>query len=170
MAFEEPWRACFELAWESFHDGTFPIGAVVTDETGAIVSRGRNMIFSKERRIGQLAGSFVAHAEIDALAGVTGGLSRHALYTSMEPCLMCAGAARLAMVGVVRFAASDPLWAGNKKLVDLSATVARHWPNYEGPFPGPLELVQPVANDVLHAGTGGRVHVLRDGRVSTASS
>jgi hypothetical protein len=37
-------RACLELAWQALLAGTAPIGAVVTDATGAIISTGRNAV------------------------------------------------------------------------------------------------------------------------------
>src|SRR5205823_5355576 len=40
-----PWREAFRLAWEAFGAGTIPIGAVVVDEKGTVVARGRNRVF-----------------------------------------------------------------------------------------------------------------------------
>ena len=37
-----PWQACLEGAWQAYCAGSLPIGAVVTDAAGAILSRGRN--------------------------------------------------------------------------------------------------------------------------------
>lgn len=42
---EEPWRACFEGAWDAFVAGTIPVGAAVVAPGGAVVARGRNRIF-----------------------------------------------------------------------------------------------------------------------------
>lgn len=41
---ERPWQVAFEMAWESYKNGTIPIGAVITDVEGNIVSKGRNRI------------------------------------------------------------------------------------------------------------------------------
>jgi tRNA(Arg) A34 adenosine deaminase TadA len=115
-----PWRECFELAWEAFRAGTIPVGAVVADESGAIVARGRNHIFDEEAPAGQLANTFIAHAELNALAGLPprpsqdgrAAYGRHALYTTLEPCALCVGAAVMVMVGEVRYASSDHYGGG----------------------------------------------------------
>jgi len=41
---EKPWQACFELGWTSFKKGSFPIGAVIVDETGEIIAKGRSLL------------------------------------------------------------------------------------------------------------------------------
>jgi tRNA(adenine34) deaminase len=82
-------RRALELAAEAGTAGDVPVGAVVTDASGAIVAEGRN-----ER---ELTGDPTAHAEVLALrraAEVTGSwnLEEHTLVVTLEPCLMCAGA------------------------------------------------------------------------------
>jgi tRNA(adenine34) deaminase len=81
-----------------------PIGAVIV-RGGAVLARARN------RRVH--SGDPTGHAEILALreAGERLGswrLSACALYVTLEPCLMCAGAIVLARVPLVIFAAPDP--------------------------------------------------------------
>src|ERR687884_703605 len=100
-----PWRACFELAWEALQGGSVPVGAVVVDEGGRIVSWGRSRSQELDGPPGQLRGTHLAHAEINALAGLPGGrYPRHTLYTSLEPCLVCSAAAVHSHVGTVHFA------------------------------------------------------------------
>jgi hypothetical protein len=41
------WQACLELAWEAYCDDCIPIGAVVTDEGGVVLSRGRNRVYPR---------------------------------------------------------------------------------------------------------------------------
>jgi hypothetical protein len=48
----EPWRACAEEAWEAYRRGSLPIGAVVTDALGNVLSRGRNRIHERWGRPG----------------------------------------------------------------------------------------------------------------------
>ncbi|HEX9435765.1 MAG TPA: nucleoside deaminase [Candidatus Limnocylindria bacterium] len=84
------------------HDDV-PIGAVVVREN-AIVGRGRN------RR--EADHDPTAHAEILALREAAAALGRWrlqdcALYVTVEPCAMCAGAAILARVPLVVFAAPE---------------------------------------------------------------
>ncbi len=85
--------------------GDVPVGAVVVDAGGAVLGRGRN---ARERD-----GDPTAHAEVLALraAADTRGnwrLSGTTLVVTLEPCVMCAGAAVLARVDRVVYAAADP--------------------------------------------------------------
>lgn len=79
-------RAAYEQAVESYNEGGLPIGAVMV-EKGAIVATGRN------RRVQQR--DPIAHAEMDCLRNA-GRRPRYAgvtLYTTLSPCMMCAGTA-----------------------------------------------------------------------------
>ena len=92
------------LAAEAGTAGDVPVGAVVMDASGAIISEGRN-----ER---ELTGDPTAHAEVLALrraAEVTGSwnLEGHTLVVTLEPCLMCAGALLQARISRVVFGSWD---------------------------------------------------------------
>ncbi len=95
-----------EEAERAGQEGTYPIGALVVSPDGRILSRGRNQVYS--------AGDYTAHAEVDALRKSGGALmtlsyrGKCTLYTTMEPCLMCAGALLLANIARVVWAADDP--------------------------------------------------------------
>ena len=121
---DDAWRASFELGWEAWRDGTIPIGAVVTDPGGAVVAAGRNRIFSTDAPAGQVAGSWLAHAEVNALLQLPAEVRHdgYAITTTTEPCLLCAGAIIMSLRGrvVVRYAAADPI-AGGMDVVALSA-------------------------------------------------
>ena len=109
------WQATYELAWEAWRAGTIPIGAVVTDQKGTVIARGRNRIFDPDRPSGQLAGSWVAHAEVNALLQLQAGhYEDFAVTSTTEPCLMCAGAITMSLRGrvVVRYAVDDPIAGG----------------------------------------------------------
>ena len=144
-ALEGAWQECFELAWEAFRAGTIPVGAVVADSTGAIVTRGRNRIFEDSAPPGQLAGTYLAHAELNALAGLpsqpvrhgSGPYDRHTLYTTLEPCAMCLGAALMMMIGEVRFASRDHYGGGTALRLENPHT-ARLPLALDGPLDGPL--------------------------------
>jgi hypothetical protein len=41
-------------------------------------------------------------------------------------------------VGIVRFAARDPLWSGLEELPGINAQTARRWPERIGPTTGPI--------------------------------
>src|ERR1700760_1360370 len=85
--------------------GDVPVGAIVIDDTGTIVGRGRN------RR--EADGDPTAHAEVVALrdaARTVGGwrLDGLTLVVTLEPCTMCAGAITAARLGRLVYGAADP--------------------------------------------------------------
>lgn len=81
-----------------------PVGAVVTDASGAVIGEGRN------RR--ELDHDPTAHAEIVALRAAAASLGSWnlegcTLVVTLEPCLMCAGALLQARVSRLVFGAWD---------------------------------------------------------------
>ena len=95
--------------------GDVPVGAVVVRD-GRVVGRGRN------RR--EVDADPTAHAEILALREAARDLGRWrlsdcALYVTIEPCVMCAGAAILARVALVVFAAPEEKTGAVRSTVDL---------------------------------------------------
>jgi tRNA(Arg) A34 adenosine deaminase TadA len=109
---DEPWRVSLELAWEAYLADTIPVGSVVAGPDGGIVARGRNRIFDPPGR--GLAGSRLAHAEVDALVKlpVTDRYRDHVLYSTLEPCLLCVAATLHATVGRIEYATADPFGGG----------------------------------------------------------
>ena len=82
-----------------------PVGAVVVDPGGTVIGRGHNV---REER-----GDPTGHAEVVALrdAATTMGhwrLDGCTLVVTLEPCVMCAGAAMAARLERVVFGAWDP--------------------------------------------------------------
>jgi len=142
---EPPWREAFELAWEAYGAETIPVGAVVTDGAGVILARGRNRIFSESAPPPQIFGSRVAHAEINALVQLT--LERRffdcTLWTTLEPCAQCIGAAWLSTIGRVAFAATD-VYGGASRMIEREierADSARSFPMaVDGPLEGPIAI------------------------------
>jgi tRNA(adenine34) deaminase len=100
-------REAIRLAEQAERCGNLPIGAVIV-LGGEIIAQGRNSIW-------QPALELTRQAEMEALRGVPQQLwskSRHmTLYTTLEPCLMCAGAILLHHLGRLVFGSSDP-WGG----------------------------------------------------------
>lgn len=95
--------------------GDVPVGCVLIRE-GAIVGRGRN------RR--EADRDPTAHAEILALRDAARHLGRWhlddcALYVTVEPCAMCAGAAILARIPLVVFGAPEEKTGAVGSTVDL---------------------------------------------------
>ena len=100
----EDWmRQALDLARQAMTEGEVPVGCVIVKD-GAVVGRGRN------RR--ETARTALGHAEIEAIADACanlGGwrLAGCALYVTLEPCPMCAGAIVNARIPVVCYGARD---------------------------------------------------------------
>jgi tRNA(adenine34) deaminase len=82
-----------------------PVGAVVLDEAGTILARGRN------RR--ETDRDPTAHAEIVAIRQAAAALGSWrltglTLVVTLEPCTMCAGAVTAARLGRLVYGAEDP--------------------------------------------------------------
>src|ERR1700731_4001460 len=109
----DPWQIAFQEAWESFRSGSAGVGAVVTNGENAVVVTGRSRVFDEPDGIVPLAGIWMAHAEMNALA-LLGRDARegHTLYTTFEPCVMCASTIRIYRIPKVLYAAADPVWDG----------------------------------------------------------
>lgn len=104
-SFESAMRAALAEAEAAMATGDVPVGAVILDDAGATIARGRN------RR--EADGDPTAHAELVAIraaARATGGwrLEGLTLVVTLEPCTMCAGAITAARLGRLVFGAADP--------------------------------------------------------------
>jgi tRNA(adenine34) deaminase len=129
------WRACVELAWEAYRAGSLPIGAVVADAEGKVLSRGRNRIHERFGADGHLFGHKLAHAELNALVTLDNdGCDpvQCTLYTTTEPCPLCVGALRMSDVGEVRYAAREP-WGGSAAMFETVPYLKRGDVSVEGP-------------------------------------
>lgn len=129
-------QAALELARHAYDDGEVPVGAVVVDETGAIIGTGRNRVES--------SADVTAHAEMEALRGSgfcdatnrgwrRGGCT---LYTTLEPCAMCCAAASLARIKRIVYAAPDLRLGACGTFIDLTAE------------PHPFHMIDEVASGV----------------------
>ena len=120
------WRAAMEEAWAAYSAGTVPVGAVLVDPDGAIVARGRNRIFDTAVA-GQIGGSRLAHAEVNALLGLAGSPvdpRSLALYTTAEPCPLCMGAIVMANVREIHYAAREPSQEASRSSTRLPTCAA----------------------------------------------
>ena len=104
-SFAPAMRAALAEAEAAVATGDVPVGAVILDDAGTIVARGRN------RR--EADGDPTAHAELDAIkaaARAAGGwrLDGLTLVVTLEPCTMCAGAITSARLSRLVFGAADP--------------------------------------------------------------
>jgi tRNA(Arg) A34 adenosine deaminase TadA len=155
------WDRALELAWEAFRGGTTPVGAVVIDAAGKIVAEGRGRRYEKTGPPGQLANAHVAHAELNALAGLAPErhYQDHALLTTLEPCGMCHGAAIQACVGRMAFAAADP-YAGTGTLVFPTIQAQRHPLTVVGPLDGTRGRLAELLHIVYLLQRPARPHVI----------
>lgn len=128
----EPWQIAFQEAWESFRSGSAGVGAVVTNGNDAVVATGRSRVFDEPDGTAPLAGTWMAHAEMNALA-ILGHNARegHTLYTTFEPCVMCAATVRIYRIPKVLYAAADPVWDGMHDLFSQLEPIARGLPERE---------------------------------------
>lgn len=127
-------RRALELAWESACAGSLGVGAVVSQADGAEVATGRNRLFEHDPGDDVLAGSSLAHAELNVLAKLPIGHHEDdelVLHTTLQPCIQCLAAIRLSPVRRVRMLAPDPIMRGVERIEGVNAFVARRWPQIE---------------------------------------
>jgi tRNA(adenine34) deaminase len=105
------WQIAIDQAWESWVAGSAGVGAVLVDESGSVIAKGRNR--TTEQSATHLSGTMMAHAEMDVLSQVPFGTRlRGTLFTTFEPCLMCAATIAFYKVPAVHYAAADPYFEG----------------------------------------------------------
>nr|WP_237536853.1 nucleoside deaminase [Streptomyces sp. SID5785] len=118
-SFEDEWAAAPEavrrvlvLAHEALTAGGLAVGSVLTGADGSVLAEGRNRAYDDGPGRGPLHGTPLAHAEMNALGSARTGcdMSALTLWSTQEPCSMCAAAAAFTGVGTVRYLAPDP-WA-----------------------------------------------------------
>ena len=104
---------------------------------GAIVAAGRGHRYEAMAPDGQLAGTHIAHAEVNALAQLSA--QRHwddtLLLTSLEPCVMCHGAAIQSTVA--RFCFAGKIWTPRGRTARPDSQALRRAFVIHGPLPGP---------------------------------
>ena len=98
-------QAALQEAEKAAREGEVPVGAVVDGASGEILARAHNRPVSENDP--------TAHAEILALRKAARKLSNYRLtgcrlVVTLEPCVMCAGAAVAARVSEIIFGAADP--------------------------------------------------------------
>jgi tRNA(adenine34) deaminase len=103
---DEKWmRLAIEKAVEAAALDEVPIGACLVDEGGTLLSAASNRTITNNDP--------TAHAEILALRQAAASIGNYRLtgvtvYSTIEPCVMCAGALVNARVNRLVFAAHDP--------------------------------------------------------------
>lgn len=130
------WKECFRVAWESFQEGSKPVGAIVIDDKGKIVSKGKCATFH------QLSDSIIshnelAHAEINALLELDNRIHKavnsYVLYSTLEPCPLCFSAFYMSGIRNLKYATKDK-YGGSTNLKDTTPYLSRKPITIEGPI------------------------------------
>jgi len=86
--------------------GDYPIGAVITRLTGS-----REVVIASAGNRVKTSGSSIKHVELETLKYVSSGYGRYlsdfVLYSTHEPCAMCAGACVWSRIGAVVYGVSQ---------------------------------------------------------------
>ena len=103
-------------AQKAYEGDEVPVGAVIVYE-GEIIARAHNQI--------KLLKDPTAHAEMIAITQAAAHLGNERLtgcelYTTIEPCSMCAGAAVLGRISKIFFGAADPKTGACGSVIDLT--------------------------------------------------
>lgn len=104
MEYEKYMLEALSLAREAAENGDVPVGCVVVSPSGEIIGRGRNR--REENR------DATAHAEVEAIRAACAALgawnlSGCALFVTLEPCPMCAGAIINARISTFVYGAKE---------------------------------------------------------------
>jgi cytosine deaminase len=75
----------YALALKGYNEGGCPIGGVLVDEDGTVLGEGHNMLVQE--------GNPIIHGEMSAMraAGRMASRRKTTMYTTLSPCMMCAG-------------------------------------------------------------------------------
>lgn len=131
------WQQCFQLAWDAHTGGSNPIGAVVADQEGNVVSTGKSAVRAPLDGV-PVHYNELAHAEVNALLKLDNrqhpkALARHyTLYSTMEPCPLCFASLYMSDVETLRYAARDP-FGGSTNLLRTTPYLSRKTRNVHGP-------------------------------------
>jgi tRNA(Arg) A34 adenosine deaminase TadA len=122
-------KTAISVAWSARKKGNHPFGAVLVDENNQVVLRAENTVVTGRDTTG--------HAETNLVRLATKQfspiqLARCTLYTSTEPCAMCAGAIYWSQIGRVVYALSE---------IDLYAIIG----------PSPEHLLLPCREVFTHS-------------------
>ncbi len=146
---EDYMRQALCLAEEAAQAGEVPVGCVIVRD-GQIIARGRNRREEKH--------SALSHAEIEAIAQANAALGSWrledcALYVTLEPCPMCAGAILNARIPRVCFGARDAAMGACGGVMNL----------FMEDFPHPPALVGGILEEECRAVLGDFFRGLRHG-------
>ncbi|MEK5175710.1 nucleoside deaminase [Heyndrickxia sp. FSL W8-0496] len=113
-------RYYFEIALkeaeQALKENTYPIGAVIVDESDNLIAKGRNRVHPNQ--------DATAHAEIDAIRNAGQAIlnakvkrEKFTIYTTLEPCPMCTGGILFANIKKVVWLLNDDLGFGGYRKI-----------------------------------------------------
>ena len=116
MDYKELMQQALLLAKEAANHGDVPVGAIIVDETGAVIGRGKNERVKNNDPL--------AHAEIVAIKDAASKLSNWrfdqlTLIVTLEPCAMCAGAIAQSRIKRLVFGSFDEKYGAVGSVWDL---------------------------------------------------
>lgn len=96
-------KEALKEAIKAMEKDEIPVGAVI-ESSGKIIARGHNLT--------ETLNDVTAHAEMQAITAAAnnlGGKYLHecTMYVTLEPCVMCAGAAFWSQIGEIKYGAKD---------------------------------------------------------------
>ena len=130
MIHEHYMRLAVEEAKKAEAAGEVPVGAVLVNDAGMVLSSAHNQTIALSDP--------TAHAEIQVLRRASAILQNYrllstTLYATVEPCVMCMGAIVHARVQCVVFGTPDPKWGAAGSLYNFSEdTRLNHHPQVIG--------------------------------------
>ena len=140
---EELIRRAIKIAQQSRDNGNHPFGALLVDEQGEILLEAENSVVTES--------DCTAHAELNLMRAASKRfsperLSTYSLYTSTEPCPMCAGAIFWGNVRRVVFGVSEE---GLYGLIDQDSEEILFLPCRDVFKKGqkPIEVVGPILEE-----------------------
>lgn len=104
-----------KMAWKAYEADEVPVGAIVVHE-GRVIAKAYNQV--------ELLQDATAHAEMLVIGAAAEALSNWrlegcTLYTTLEPCCMCAGALILSRVSRLVWGAPDIRQGANGSFIDV---------------------------------------------------
>ena len=114
------------VAREAFADREVPVGCVIVDGNGEILSTGRNRC--------EAASDATAHAEMEAISKAAKKrgdwrLDDCTLVVTLEPCPMCTGAIINSRISTVVYGAKDEQMGSCGSVIDLFCENYHHHPS-----------------------------------------
>ena len=121
-------RAALAEARKAEEAGEVPVGAVVSHDGEIVAAAGNRVIVARDP---------TAHAEILALREAAGRIGNYRLvgcelHVTVEPCLMCAGAAAHARIRRIAYGPPEPKFGAVESRLSLSELGLPHVPETAG--------------------------------------